>query len=815
MEHKNNSLTPIITAKEFQEAYRSLSKANLLEYNPLRGFMLAKQYALIHYQSENPTSLTYAAIHILESLVIDRLTDLRQKFDLPAPDTAASLKQVIADIRNDVRTDNTHLIGFSYIYHRYIRSDLEFSVEKLETHFALIKRSLRRYANRELEELRLSLIEAEMQQRRQHWQELSKRKLPKFHGVQLAGQTRYIQHLVDQFLYKNVYHIYLYGKKQSGKSTLAQQTASALIDQSFVDQIVYLDFRQLSVTPTLDNFLELIETQLPIPHGDTIRNYLALLAQQNEQLMLVLDHISDWHRVLPQADQWLSHCLVLATGTYPLPNWRGISMECHALDRDDSIRLMSFYDRGYPQKLSQSVYFKLYEDLGGHLQKLKLAILHYDPEKTAPVSELVQNTHREHTLQQWHQLPENGQRLWTLIAILQKEANSINYNLLKKLWTQYLGLDEGKISQYLHHLLNNGLLVQHNATTETAYFIEDDIFTVIQTSLVYSNRLSEFLDVYLEAYRLALLERLAEQIIDFEKVRPHLLAIKETILINGMWQRWQSLLTQFRQQQLPSHFELEIDLEKAIAWRWSGQFEKALVLLQRIISLSKHQQLHDITIETLVEESNVQYWLGHAEVAYQAALEAYELIEQSSHPYLQDRCLISLAQALSQTDHAEARYYLNQVSQPDAQAWDVLARIELVAGNPELALQSAQKSVDATIDTPEHPAHARAIGLYARILDANEKYHQAVREFNYAISLLQVNRDWLGLARLYTNYSLACIHYAGEVLDKDRPEYVKLAEQAIQMALKLHQNLQDPLSHKTAQDILVHIKAVKDIFADR
>ncbi len=815
MDVKNNSLAPIITSKEFQDAYRSLSKASFLEYNPLRGFILVKQYALMHYQSESPASLTYAAVYILENLVIDHLVNLRQKFDLPAPDFNASLSQVIDDIQQDVRTDNTHLIGLSYIYHRYIRSDLEFTVEKLETHYALIKRSLRRYANRELEELRLTLIEAEMHQRRQHWQALSKQKLPKFHGVQLVGQTRYIQHLVDQFIHQNVYHIYLFGPKQCGKSTLAQQTASALIDQAFIHQIVYIDFRQITVEISPEAFIDLVEAQLPIPNGDSIQDYLALLAQHNEQLILVLDHISDWHRILPQADQWLSHCLVLATSTFPLANWRGISMECEKLDRTDSIRLMSFYDRRYPKKLTESVYFKLFEELGGHPQKLKLAILHYDPDKSIPVSQLVQTTHREYTLQQWHNLSKNGQRLWILTAILQNETDSISVAQLTETWTKALGFAEIEISEYLPYLVNTGLIIQDMAHSVSTYFIEDDILAIIQTSLVYTDMLNEFMTVDLGQYQLALLERLAEQVVDYEKLRPQLFEVKETILVSGAWQRWQNLLTLLRQQQLPSHFELEMDLEKAIAWRWSGQFEKALTQLQRIISLSKNQQLPEITIETLVEESNVQYWLGHTEVAHQSALEAYDLMVQSGQSFLQDRCLIALAQSLSQSNPVQARQFLNQVSQLDAQVWDVLARIELAVDNGQAALKAAQQSVEATIDTPEHPAHARAIGLYARLLDYDGQYHQAVREFNYAISLLQVNRDWLGLARLYTNYSLACIHYASEVLDKDRPEFILLAEQAIQTALRLHQNLQDPVSHKIAQDSLIYINQVKDILARR
>lgn len=428
MTEKVDSLTPIITIKELQHAYKSLSQANLLKYNPLRGFIFVRQQAIAEHSSEDINSLVFVAEQILINLVTEKLQALRQLYDLSVPSLDLSLDEIQSEIEADAQTNNIRLVGFSYMYFRYIRSDLEWNLSTFSQYYAQTERNLRRYEQKSLARLRQTIIQLEQKARQNYWRTLTCLNLPKFHGIRLEGQIEHGQRLVRQFLNENLNHLHIWSEPGSGKSTLALHIAHALIDEFFVHKIVYLDLHQIQTMPSVEILHQLIEEQLQIPEEHSLQDYLAILMQHDQHILIVLDNIHVWQAALNHIGEWLGYCRLITTSDTSQVNWHGQTLKCPPLNRPDSLRLLTFYDPHYPRKLAESVYFKIFEDIGGHPQKLKLAIRYYG--KAMPISEIQQMVQREHYLQQWYRLGQSAQQIWVFVSIMQLELDKIYQDLL-------------------------------------------------------------------------------------------------------------------------------------------------------------------------------------------------------------------------------------------------------------------------------------------------------------------------------------------------------------------------------------------------
>lgn len=208
--------------------------------------------------------------------------------------------------------------------------------------------------------------------------------LPQQALVQLEGQ---------QALIRSAFHILtttspaiaLYGPPGSGKSTVVAQLGSALIDQSLVQAVAWLDLPSHfeGFTGDLAEILaDAICQQLHLPTQcsrsaeEVLYHNLKYLIGKGYQLLLILDGLDGWQAAVRHLWPLMSHCLVIITSRTLPKGWAGFEFYCAPLDTADALTLLTFFDRRGGRRersMDEVVGQRLTQMAGGNPAKLRRA----------------------------------------------------------------------------------------------------------------------------------------------------------------------------------------------------------------------------------------------------------------------------------------------------------------------------------------------------------------------------------------------------------------------------------------------------------
>ena len=141
--------------------------------SPLERLWLVEAFLSAPEQPASPHNHRYALQTILVDLITAELTRHRAVVGLPALVADAPLPTVIEQIARDAGDGNIERIGWSWLYHRYVRVDLNLSARDFCKYAHLDARTRQRYQNHAIRRLTERLIEAEREARRR----LHKRRL--------------------------------------------------------------------------------------------------------------------------------------------------------------------------------------------------------------------------------------------------------------------------------------------------------------------------------------------------------------------------------------------------------------------------------------------------------------------------------------------------------------------------------------------------------------------------------------------------------------------------------------------------------------
>lgn len=94
---------------------------------------------------DNSFGRRMALVEILMSIIADQLHHHRQVMDIPCKPSDTTLQQALMAIDCDVQTDNPYLIGWSWVYYRFVRLDLNINQQMYVKCAHLDDRTIRRY----------------------------------------------------------------------------------------------------------------------------------------------------------------------------------------------------------------------------------------------------------------------------------------------------------------------------------------------------------------------------------------------------------------------------------------------------------------------------------------------------------------------------------------------------------------------------------------------------------------------------------------------------------------------------------------------
>jgi tetratricopeptide (TPR) repeat protein/DNA polymerase III delta prime subunit len=787
-------LSPILHIDDFKNGFEAYAGSKSLSGNPMLQFVLVHQHALEHYNDQR--ALELATFDVLHDFLHNQFSTLRRLYQRPEPNDMLDYDQAIQDMQADDEVGRYPLTTCSYLYYRYLRSDLNFTVEELAECFSQSKGHLRRQVRAYWKTLCQDFLREELKARSAAWKQQALLALPRQRITRLETQRKFVETNLQRL--KRTHAIQLVGEPGIGKSTLAILMARQLVEEEVVHQVIYLRTTQDPMPSNLGGLvLKKLGAEIDGQPEEQLIRYLAILDNAEQRLLIVIDDAEAWEETITSANSWLSHCLFITTGIRSLSAWRGLTVVCPHLSREDSKHLLRYFDWSHDREVPLD-YGAIIEDVGGNPLLLLRAFQSWDNvnyTSTALLNEFYQAN--------WHQVSDDAQRVWCLVDLL---SDAVDIAQVRELADSLMQGDMAVAA--IDELVSYRLLVRERGDIYR-YHIEP----IVRASIIETDR---YLDVIRElchqadfaGYSLQLLDRAPQRILAFDVFFSLFDMARAQMFEQGAWERWLSILMRLRLDLLPDHARVDVLIEKAITFRWLGQLRNAREAVAEALKEASVAHNLPLQVKSLVEQSKLLFYLGDNRAAERTAETAYNLLDDMENGYSQhDDCILALAQARAVRAPESALDLLESIQLANAQVWDLVARLELRLNKPKAALRAAKMSVDLS----SHPVPlARARGVYARALDANRDYERAIREFDIATNILQINRDILGLARMLTNLGVTCVRYAAEIDDVDeRSNTLDHADDVLTKALGYYEKIQDRNGEKYAREALAYVAQLR------
>src|SRR5690606_17794288 len=182
----------------------------------------------------------FAVGRILSDLIIRELTKHRGNFGLPAPDEAATLADAKDAIHRDGKCHSMTLTGWSILYYRYVRADLNLLPGDYAEAARFDERTFRRIQADAIGRLADVLAEEERRVRLEQKRLRLLMALPDGTEPYIVGRDTLIAQ-TRQLLESNPSaHVLVTGPRGIGKSTFVQALLRKQIDANELDHVVWI-----------------------------------------------------------------------------------------------------------------------------------------------------------------------------------------------------------------------------------------------------------------------------------------------------------------------------------------------------------------------------------------------------------------------------------------------------------------------------------------------------------------------------------------------------------------------------------------------
>lgn len=428
------------------------------------GLLIVEQIANQLPHADPDLRHEYAVRDLLTGMIATAYADVRRALSLAPPDVKLTVKAVERWLQADAAPRNPALLGWSLLYHRYIRADLDLNVNQLAGWISVGERTFRRYQAYAVRLLTYRLIQAEYDARHERKQRHLLTALPPVPARRLIGREwESALHLLDQHA-----HLLITGVSGVGKTAFAHVLVRRLIESNRVDAVLWLD-QPRSLWEVVDEIAHLFQIDPPALAERLLATRLAL----------VLDGVRvDGFELAPLLRALSAACvIVVADQTIPFD---GAALMLRELTADQTTALVRdlFQQYGVDDDV-RAVSDYLYSRLGGNPGALKTMIAGWALDDWMRVEQQV--TH--HLFGRLYQsFTPTAQLVWTafavtprlsadeIIALADEDALShlLRAHLLERQGDAY-AISLGGASDYVRHVVSfDPLLRQIEAANPSA-----------------------------------------------------------------------------------------------------------------------------------------------------------------------------------------------------------------------------------------------------------------------------------------------------------------------------------------------------------
>lgn len=806
-------LKPVLTVDTLRETFEALRVVAPVPDSPFLSFVLVQRHLHTPTQVDNLTFQQHVIFELLTEVVVQELARLRTLFQLPAPDQSLDLEGAKADLQQDGTKSSSFLLGCSVIYYRYIRAELDLSMQEIADAMGREERHLRRRSRQFLQHLVRYLLKLEQKARHEERQLDCLLALPRQKIATLATQQEIIQLGLQHLADTGPRALLLYGVPGIGKSTLALRLSEILVKEQHIGDVVWLHLDRIQdrVDRTAQTLMGLVSDALLV-RGDEqtsalqlIRGYLRVFEASKQKLLVVLDGADNWDAAIRNAWDWLSHCIVIVTLQSQMSVWSEGALQCLHLSAEDTYEYIEFLQTSFrPRKKllsTDKLYLTIWDAVGGNPGAIRdayrfLAALPPD----ADIAQ-TQTVLRQYYADVWTTLDTIARQVWLAIDFLAITSAATYEQIVEFCQTIFL-LDKSLLDRALPELIHACIVEAQIDDSEgylytTAPAVREAVIDTLQLLI------DDIAQRVIHSEISAEIGQLAFHILQLpayaQLVWPSLAALTKQahrfVSSTGHWEEWLFITERFTRSEhlLPTH-RLRFQLESATALRWLGSLDQALERVDAISSESRRLNDRILLGETLLEKSRLMLYKNRASIALHIAQEALDLFEELQKPEPIEESRVAILRALIQLDTRQARHWVDSIQERNAVTWELITRLEVQLGNKQAAMLAAWKCLEAQRD--HEPGYARGLGVLAEALLLNGDTRGGIQRYEQAINLLQRKRDIVGLARMYNNFGAALINNRN----------LKRAKEQVLAALDLHEKLQDTHGRKIAEDNLALIE---------
>ncbi len=769
---------PVITQQSVEAALHTLiyTTTDTSAAAGLRSLVLVKEYLQNPARPPANDLRMYAVKAILCEIITDRLNHFRQMAGVsplsPVVDRNAALQSIV----EDSRSNNPEFVGWSLLYHRFVRVDLGISLNDFEQWSSIEGRTLRRYRQHAVTKLVDEMIQREWHARERHHRHRLRAKIPGRNGGRLIGRDDDLQRIFQTLSEDSLQTFQVSGAPGIGKTALLRTVAQGLIEQLDYDYVFWIE--QAATAQEIYN--DILTEVLPQYASADLRELF-----QSWRFLVILDDCALQLEELNDVIEELAHTTTLIAATHAQPLAHFVHhVRLQELSADAAEELVhEYYASSFaPDPISPQQMQHIWNRVGGNPSGLHLFMQQWIAGDSAwlagqslhAIYASVYDTCSHEAQTVWHFFALAGYRgirsheLETLF-----EAHTLSRDGFLMLIERFLlrALEAERDHVLPHSALRFVVAtyqqdaVRERIDEEVRHFLKS-----IQTG--HAARLGRFIAQILSADWFKL---------DVDDV---LYAVDAYALISlndeaaAMWWRVYQRYPQFP-------FSAEARLGFAITARKQHEYHAAGSLFRQVIAATGQQGAFALQSEAVLEEAILLRLQGR----YSQAMRQLDWIRKqplmNSNPSFADRVYHEIAQSLlEQGEGAEAEAYLERINAAYSPRW-MQQHVESLAlqGRIEEAAQRALDTLERYDDTLTQPERIALFTVLGRVHLQAERAELAVNWFSEALHIAEDSQHRLLMGRCMSNL-------AGALLSA---EQIAEAHPLLEEAQRIQNVLHDPL----------------------
>jgi tetratricopeptide (TPR) repeat protein len=785
---------PFISPSNVRIALDSLLYTSSDKAVSLLSLLLVDEFLIQSDLPRSSLSREFALSHVLTSLISTEFAHLRRVSGYPIPESDTPRELVLEMIHYDAELMSPEIIGWSWLYHHYVRIDLDVQAQVFCDALHIEERTLRRYQQHILKRLTNLLIENEWSARVRQQKRRLLSELPRTANIEFLDAREDTSNYVKRmFVQAKPAHFCISGSRGIGKTTFVEAILYDQINEGVIDQLVWV---QMPVSVAyVHNYL--LEHLLPPEAQIDLREYLLLhrtviVLDDIEPLFNDVSHLRELLYLLSPAVVFMTYSSAYAA----LPDTIEVSLKEFNESDARTFATHVLASTQYAVQADDEQIATVWDRVGGNPLALQMVIRNLPYFDLKSIDNLLGlNTVYDRI---FRLLDKKGQFAWIILAL--RPPSEVEFSELQHIWPKYITRDSiGNLLQY-HIIEVSAHSLRHRFISGARHYIEDMYQRGDEPIRELTNYLLREFDsaIYLhnEHTNLYLLQLEYVLLANWVSIDTHLR--KKWISIWWMegvrykhWATWRTLL---ETQITFDTIDIKVYQGYAICLQHLGEWGLSQQVIEVILSETGRTGAFIEQAKTLLQLSIILRHRGKYEKAFEILSRVEEIaIRYHSNPLILALSVEQIHLAVDLGDPQFAKPFVPKLPD-DVQTYFLKSEIYFLEENYEQSRTYAQLALPYAKN--DFVVRGRIYTLMGRICEQENNLEGAQENFSWSLMILEQNDDTFGLSRAQLNLGALFIrtgHYeeAATLLQAAEKIQVQLGNQVTLAAIRHNLRLLD------------------------